>query len=144
MFPTNSSVPATVEKLFGLPPMTKRDIAANTVLPLLSLATARDDTPTQLQSPATSLASPLLEMAIRPALSYSANTVPSRPRDSVNDGSLPIIIQGAMRQDMQLSEPGDRSKIIARVATLKTRAEASAYLAEVAAKRRSSTRHPLS
>ena len=140
----HSSVPATVEKLFGMTPMTERDTAANTVLPLLSLAAARDDTPANLTSPATSPTAPLLEMPISPALSYSAGTVPSRPRDSINDGSLPIIIQAAMRQDMELSSPVDRSRIIARVASLKTRADGAAYLAEVAAKRRSSIEHPLS
>ena len=139
----HSSVPATVEEVFGMAPMTKRDASAKTVLPLLSLAAARDDTPANLPSPATSPASPLLEMAISPALSYSANTVPSRLHDSVNDGSLPVIIQAAMRQDMELSTLGDRSKIIARVASLKTRADAAAYLSEVAAKRHSSTQHPL-
>ena len=60
----HASIPATVEKLFGMAPMTKRDTAANTVLPLLSLAAARDDTPSNLPSPATSTTSPLLEMAI--------------------------------------------------------------------------------
>lgn len=137
----HSSVPATVEKLFGMAPMTKRDAAANTVLPLFSLAAARDDTPSTLPSPATSPASPLLDTAMTSALSYSANTVPSRPRDTINDGNLPIIIQVAMRQDTELSGPGDRSKIIARVASLKTRADAAAYLAEVAAKRRSATKN---
>jgi phospholipase C len=140
----HSSVPATFEKLFGMTPMTKRDTAANTVLSLLSLAVARDDTPANLPSPATSPVAPLLEMAISPTLSYSAGTAPSRPRDSINDGSLPIIIQAAMRQDMELSIPADRSTIIARVASLKTRADGAAYLAEVAAKRRSSIQHPLS
>jgi len=82
-------------------------------------------------------------MAMSPALSYSTNTVPSRPRDSVNDGSLPVIIQAAMRQDMELSQPVDRANIIAKVASLKTRADAAGYLAEVAAKRSASTAHPL-
>jgi hypothetical protein len=63
----HSSVPATIEKLFDLAPMTKRDTAANTVLPLLSLAAARDDTPANLPFPAASPASSLLEMAISPA-----------------------------------------------------------------------------
>jgi phospholipase C len=139
----HSSVPATLENLFALAPMTKRDEAANTVLPLLSLAVARDDTPATLPSLASSPAAPILEMAMSPALSYSANMVPSRPRDSVNDGSLPVIIQAAMRQDMEMSQPGDRANIIAKVASLKTRADAAGYLAEVAAKRSASTAHPL-
>jgi hypothetical protein len=65
----------------------------------------------------------------------SAPSATSRPHDSINDGNLPIVIQSAMRQDMQLSPAADRNAIIARVATLKTRADAAAYLAEVAAKR---------
>ncbi len=140
----HSSVPATVEKLFGLAPMTQRDANANNVLPLLSLAAARQDTPATLPSPAAPAAAPLLEAAITPAPSYSANTVPSRPRDTINEGSLPVILQAAMRQDAELSEPADRPGIIARVASLKTRADAAKYLAEVAAKRRAATKDTLS
>jgi hypothetical protein len=40
-----------------------------------------------------------------------------------------------MRQDIELSPPGDRDTIIAKVAALKTRADAAAYLAGVTAKR---------
>jgi phospholipase C len=139
----HASVPATVEKIFGMAPMTNRDAAASTVLPLLSLVAARDDTPENLPSPANPLESSILVTEISSAPSFSAGTVPSRPRDSVNDGSLPIVIQAAMRQDMELSKLEDRSYIIARVASLKTRADAAAYLAIVAAKRRSPTEYPL-
>ena len=131
----HSSIPATVEKLFGLAPMTKRDAAANSVLPLLSLNAAREDTPATLPSPATSPAAPMLATPVSPAASYAAHQPPARPRESVNDGSLPVVIQSAMHQDMELSPPGDREKIIATVARLKTRADAAAYLARVAAKR---------
>jgi phospholipase C len=136
----HASIPATLEKLFGMDPLTERDRAANTLLPLLSLDAARDDTPATLPSPAISAASPMLAMAIAPSASYSQLT-PSRPRESVNDGSLPVIIQAAMRQDMELSPPGDRGKIIARVAALKTRKDAAAYLAEVSAKKNQSPAH---
>jgi hypothetical protein len=79
----------------------------------------------------------MLAVATAPFASYS-QSMASRPRDSVNDGSLPVIIQAAMRQDMELSLPEERSKIIARVAGLKTRSDAAAYLAEVSAKRNAS------
>jgi hypothetical protein len=59
----------------------------------------------------------------------------SRPDDSVNDGNLPVILQAAMRQDIELSPPGQRDNIIARVAALNTRSDAATYLASVAAKR---------
>lgn len=54
----HASVPATVEALFGLTPMTKRDAAANHLLPLLSLTAARDDTPSALPSPASAAPMP--------------------------------------------------------------------------------------
>jgi phospholipase C len=47
-----------------------------------------------------------------------------------------------MRQDMQLSPTADRNAIIAKVAALKTRADAAAYLAEVAAKRAAAPQAP--
>lgn len=47
-----------------------------------------------------------------------------------------MIVQVALRQDLELSPAADRAGIIAKVASLKTRADAARYLAEVAAKRR--------
>jgi hypothetical protein len=41
-----------------------------------------------------------------------------------------------MRQDMELSQAGDHANVIAKVASLKTRADAAGYLAKIAAKRR--------
>ncbi len=40
-----------------------------------------------------------------------------------------------MRQDIELSSPEERNRVIAKVAALKTRSDAAAYLAGVAAKR---------
>ena len=74
-------------------------------------------------------------MATASSTSYSQLT-PARPNDSVNDGNLPVVIQAAMRQDIELSKPEERDTIIAKVAALKTRSEAAAYLAGVSAKRR--------
>jgi phospholipase C len=137
----HSSIPATVENLFGLDPLTARDRAASSVLSLLSLEEARDDTPTSLPSPkalteADSLAKAL---ASPPSLTGLA---PSRPADSVNDGSLPVILQSAMRQDIELSPSGQRLQIIARVAALNTRSDAAAYLSEVSEKRKARLMDP--
>jgi phospholipase C len=119
----HASIPATIERLFGLAPLTDRDRAANDLLSLLSLAAPRD-TPASLPSPA----APLLSPAAAPTSSTA------RPNDSVNDGNLPIVIQAAMHQDMELSAPARRADIIARVAGLKTRGDAAHYLNQVAAK----------
>jgi hypothetical protein len=76
----------------------------------------------------------MLSAAIAPTEIYAQATT-LRPHDSVNDGSLPVIIQAAMRQDLELSPPEQRNAIVAKVARLKTRSDAAAYLAEVSAKR---------
>jgi phospholipase C len=130
----HSSIPATLEKLFGIDALTERDRAANSVLPLLSLDAARDDATTTLPSPASVPGRELLSMVIAPSASY-AQSVPSRPHESVNEGSLPVILQAAMRQDIELSPPEERNNIIAKVAALKTRLDAAAYLAGVSSKR---------
>jgi phospholipase C len=70
-----------------------------------------------------------------------AQLTPSRPNDSVNDGSLPVVIHAAMRQDIELSPPEQRDTIIAKVATIKTRSDAAAYLSRVAAKRSAAEAH---
>jgi phospholipase C len=137
----HSSIPATLEKLFGIEPMTGRDRVANPVLPLLSLDAARDDTLTTLPSPPSSPGTDLLAMVVAPSLNYTQLT-PSRPHDSVNDGSLPVIIQAAMRQDIELSPPEQRKTIIAKVAALKSRSDAAAYLAGVSAKRSAAAIEP--
>ncbi len=130
----HASIPATVAKAFGLDPLTNRDRAANTLLPLVSLASARD-TPASLPSPAPPLAAPALAVAHVAELAHAPGI--SRPHDSVNDGNLPVVIQAAMRQDLELSPPEERSDIIAKVSGLTTRADATAYLNHVAAKRAS-------
>jgi hypothetical protein len=72
----------------------------------------------------------------------------ARPHDSINDGNLPVVIQAAMHQDMELSPSSEQANIIAKVAGLKTRADASNYLNQVASKRAarqnapSSSSHP--
>lgn len=130
----HASVPSTLEQLFGLQPLTNRDRAANHVLSLLSLSGPRD-TPVHLPDPA-----PPLGLAAARALAPEAAAAPSlvvRPHDSINDGNLPVVIQSALRQDLEISPEADRPAILARVAGLRTRRDAALYLSEVAAKRAS-------
>jgi phospholipase C len=46
------SVPATIERLFGLPNLTARDVTANDVTPLFTEAHPRTDAPARLNNPA--------------------------------------------------------------------------------------------
>lgn len=108
----HASIPATIESLFGLGSLTERDKNANRLDALISLTKPREDTPSTLPPPA-------------PDAMFA-----TRPDDSVNDGNLPGILQAAMRQDLAMA-PEQRSVIIARVAGIKTRRDATYYLADV-------------
>jgi phospholipase C len=123
----HASIPATLESFYGIPALTERDRRANSLAPLCALASARTDAPERLPEPATSPNAAFLSEAV-PDL--SAATV-AAPHESVNDGNLPAIVHSAMQQDLAISPAEARRKIIARVASLRTRADAREYLAEV-------------
>nr|WP_250635863.1 alkaline phosphatase family protein [Myxococcus hansupus] len=118
----HASVPATVESLFGLAPMTQRDANANSVAPLATLASPRTDCPERLQVPADFAGAPAPEQQPlkRPA-----------PTDSVSEGHLPSFLHLAMRTDLELSQPTERQAILARVKAIQTRAEAEQYMRDV-------------
>jgi phospholipase C len=126
----HASIPATLEALFGLNALTERDAKATRLDSLITLQVARIDAPETLPAPADS-------GAVRP--SFQAPTAPlvatalSRPADPANEGNLPAVIYAAMQQELDL-RPDQRHAIVARVASIKTRADAMHYLAEVQAK----------
>jgi phospholipase C len=127
----HASVPATLETLFGLSPLTKRDAAANRLGSLLTLAIPRTDAPITLPPVASSETAPLT-----PAMADAAAPIMSvsRPDDSVNEGNLPGIVQAALRQDLEVSPTAQHPAIIARVRSIRKRSEAIQYLNEVRAK----------
>lgn len=116
----HTSILATVEKLFGMAPLTARDAAANTVLPLLSLSTPRTDAPTTLPEPAVPGAVPP-----RPA---------ADPDSTANAGNIPGFLHVAMVQDLQMSPPAQHPAIKAEVAAIQTRGQAGQYLQKVSGK----------
>jgi len=129
----HSSVPATLEKLFGMASLTARDASARDVLPLLSLDAVRTDAPTSLPAPASPVGA---EFSLAKAATVtSIPAVPTRPSETIDAGSLPVFVQAALRQDLELSPASERPQILARVEALKTRADAAAYMKEVEAKR---------
>ena len=117
----HTSMLASVEQLFGVPPLTKRDAQATSVLSLLSLATPRTDAPTTLPNPASAMPAP-------------APAPPSPPSASVDSGNLPGFLHVAMRHDMQLSPPAEHPAIVARVQSIQTRPQAAQYIGEVRGK----------
>jgi phospholipase C len=131
----HASIPATLEAIFGLAPLTKRDAAANTLTPLVSLAVPRD-TPKTLPQLAQS------GFAAHELLASPAVAPATRPADSVNEGNLPGVIHAALRSDLELSPPGQHAAIMAHVSSLKTRADASRYLEQVRQKVRAAKTTP--
>jgi phospholipase C len=124
----HASVPATLETMFGLNPLTNRDAAANRLTSLITLAAPRTDAPTELPPVASTEAAPL---AAATADTAAATVSVSRPDDSADDGNLPGIIQAALCQDLAVSPPVERPAIIARVRSIKKRSEAIQYLNDV-------------
>jgi phospholipase C len=119
----HSSIPATVEAAFGLDALTARDAAANNVLPLLSLAAPRTDAPATLP-------------AVQAPLMAARAPAPADLTGTVDSGNLPGVLLAAKKLDMELSPQSETHAILARVQAIQTRAQAQAYLQEVAAKAR--------
>lgn len=123
----HASIPATIEAFWGINALTQRDAKANRLDVLLSLNAPRPDTPTTLPSPATVQAVPAVMKMSVPNLSMM---VAARPDATVNEGTLPVILQSALRQDLEMS-PEQRAAILERVRLIKTREQARQYLADV-------------
>jgi phospholipase C len=120
----HASIPATVEKVFGLPPLTERDRRVRDVMPLISLPEPRP-TPATLPEPA---ASPGPAPALAQAAGEAGDGGP------VDQGTLPGFLHIAQRYDLALSPPPQHPAIMARVTGITTRGQARQYLEEVAAK----------
>lgn len=119
----HSSIPATLEAVYGLKPLTKRDAAANNVLSLLSLSTPRTDTPATLPQPA-----------------EFGNIVTNAPAPAAPPASAPMpasqvgFVQLHAMHDLQTSPPAEHPAILARVSSLQTVGDAKQYMQEVQAK----------
>jgi phospholipase C len=128
----HASLPAMLRAVFGAGPLTARDGHANSPDRLLSLQTARQDAPVTLPSPASAPAQSVMTMAVRDLSTVEA----SRPDETVNQGTLPVILNSALRQDLEMS-PEQGTQILQRVQSINTREQARQYLAEVQTKLRS-------
>jgi phospholipase C len=124
----HASIPKFLESMFDLNPFTARDANATLLDALFTLRTARDDAPETLPNPANSAGPRPSFTAPAPIVATESVT---RPHDTVNEGNLPAVIHSAMQQDLAVSPPYERAAIIDRVTSLKTRADAVHYMADV-------------
>jgi phospholipase C len=104
----HTSILATLERLFGMNPLTRRDASANRLDSLIRLTTPRD-TPETTPPPAGV----------------------SRAEETVDQGNLPGVLHSALLQDLQSSPPEQRQTILDRFSSITTRRQAQQYLAEV-------------
>ena len=125
----HSSVPRTVERVFGLPYLTERDHHANDLLALVTLSAPRTDTPATLPGGMEAAASAVSAEMVR-AVSPPVN----RPDDTVDEGNLPAVVNAAMQQHLQ-AEPEKRTEILERVGQIQTRAGCARVLGGSAADR---------
>jgi phospholipase C len=130
----HTSIPATIEGIFGLPSLTARDAAANRVTPLVSLPVPRSDCPVTLPNPAVS------GVPSSRALAFEAGQEPVPPDlRSVDVGNLPGFLGVALRVDLSI-DPEHQAETLDRFRQIQTREEARAYLGSVLAKNASAVR----
>jgi phospholipase C len=132
----HSSLPATLERLFNLGPLTARDRAALDLRPLASLPAPRQVEPDLFALPPeaefahSQIPLDTLEIESPPP------TRPEEPVEHERNRSLPGFIHVVARTDRELPPPGlsprtHIRRVRDRVATIRTRGEAHAYFEEV-------------
>lgn len=122
----HSSVPKTLEEMFGLNALTQRDAKANSLLHLLSLAAPRTDCPETLGSPASPTRTANPPLTAEESAKIDAQPIPQ-------SGNLAGTLRILMKTDMELSggTPAEIAAIKANFAAIQTRGQAKAYAASV-------------
>jgi phospholipase C len=125
----HTSVLATLEHIFGVQPLTSRDMQANSFYHLFSLSTPRTDASLTLPEPALSGIAFGAESEEHVAASQmTANPAKAAaPPDPALQGFLHV----AYLRDRQASPPPEQEQRIAYFRNIHTRADAKRYLAEI-------------
>jgi phospholipase C len=137
----HASIPATLEAIFGLPPMTNRDATANHLLSLVALDEARLDSPETLPAPAVSGVPGCPPVSLfDPVATLSAELAPlagkaalPRPNDPIGIGNLAGILHSALQREL-IAAPAERDRIVQQFAAVKTRAQALDFLSSIQAR----------
>ncbi|HSN30433.1 MAG TPA: alkaline phosphatase family protein [Kofleriaceae bacterium] len=116
------AIPATVERVFGVPPLSTRDARGNAVNHLATLKTARQDTPRTLPAP----------VHIADAIAVKPPD-PSTPIEADPHGNAQAALRAAVRQHLQAVYPAQRPAVIARAKQVKTFGQLRAYIEETKA-----------
>ncbi len=136
----HSSVPATVETVFGLSAITNRDAQAHNVTSLITLSSPRS-TPQTLPAPSSAGAqcpfpNPAAAALVAAAPEAAVGLV-ARPLESPDEGNVPGFLNIAQRVDRELTPPQLHAALtVKHRLSLTTRVNAAAYLEEVRQKAR--------
>jgi len=123
----HSSVPATIERLFGLQALTARDKAANDLTHLLASGAVRTERPPMLDAGRPS--PPKTPMTAEELTALSQEPIPE-------SGNLRGFLAVAQKTEIELSSgtPEERAVIVAKVQAIQTRGDAEAYIGQVMAR----------
>ncbi len=117
----HASVPATLERMFGMPALTARDAAANDLTGLANLPKARTDAPVQLKTVTAPTAD---EVAAAKAIQK-----PPDETGTVEEGNLPGFLHIVMKSHMEKHEQSTRMQLMDTFNhQVKTKADARAYV----------------
>jgi phospholipase C len=122
----HSSIPATVQRIFGIPALGKRDDRANAANMLATLKTARTDTPRTLPD-----APGGARRLSRLALTGKPVARPDEHIASDTHGNLQATLRTAFYQHLRLTPVAQRPALVARFRAIQTRGQAAEYLQEV-------------
>lgn len=122
----HSSVPATLEAIFSMPPLTKRDAQASNLTSMAALPVARTDTPERLPELATDMPAAVARVSPAAMDMGAAASEETRPVEAGNlAGFLHIALKGQM-------EGEEKNAVIDRFnAQVKTRGDARKFLETV-------------
>jgi phospholipase C len=116
----HASVPATLESMFGLDPLTARDKSANNVTGLASLQTPRTDTPARFHT---------VFPAAAPTPPAETAPAPNELMESADKGNLPGFLHVVMKARAEEEPPETHPALVFENSQgIKTKADARNYL----------------
>ncbi len=120
----HSSIPASLENIFKMPALTKRDAKANNICTLASLSLARTDTPEKL---------PEVPISSTVEADARANkSAPASDSDPVDGGNLPGFLYVVLKAKLEQEQvEGNKYQMLDDfTGNIKTRADAKKYMEE--------------
>jgi phospholipase C len=133
----HTTILATIERLYGIPPMTQRDTNALDLRSLGTLSSPRTDAPTSLPDPgpiAVTKCDPVTDCMQLPSTVathrdlLAATPAPDEPLEGTQAG----FVQVALQRDLAVSPPAEHEARRAQAAAVTTKEQARQYFVDVA------------